>query len=423
MKRRGILALCGVAGIVIVVAAAIPALRSIGTGNSVPVCEVRRGDFVRTVIAEGNLKAETATPLSTPMEVRRSVKIAWLAPDGVVVAEGDVVVRFDPTEMENNLYDGTAEREAVDNDMARKKTEDGAVLSNLERDAGLAGRELEYAREFQSKDPDIFSRSEIIESEIDESLAIHRKEHATGSRLIRKELSRVEMDLLAIKRKKAELKIEEAEQGLAALEVRAPHDGIFVLYREWGEVLEVGEVVWPGRQIAEIPMLEKMEARVYILEADAGGLEVGCEGEVILESHPDRPVSAKVKKVAALAMSRGYRSPVQYFEVVMELEKTEPEWMKPGQRVRAELYLDRASDVLSVPREAVFEQDDGTRVVYRGNGWDFEAVEVELGAAALGRVIIESGLEEGDTIALHDPTRNGNGKGNNTSSSGTGVAR
>jgi multidrug efflux pump subunit AcrA (membrane-fusion protein) len=404
-KRNAILFSCAAVLLLIVAAAAIPAIRGMGGATEVPLYEVRRGEFVRTVVADGNLKAVTATPLGAPVEIRRPMKIAWLAPDGSVVRQGDVVIRFDPTEMENTLRDGTAEKETVENDMVRKRTQDGAELQNLDRDADLAGLELEYSKTFQSKDPEIFSRSEIIESEIDEKLATHRKEHATEKRGIREELSRVDMDLLAIRRKKAELKIEEAEQGLRSLEVRAPHDGVFVLDRDWNGVRQVGEVVWAGRQIAEIPKLDVIEARVYVLEADAGGIEVGCEAQVLMEAHPDRPVSARVQKIAALAVSRTRRSPVQYFEVVLEIDETEPEYMKPGQRVRAELFTDRESDVLAVPREAVFEEDDNGKIVYRSTVWGFEPVEVELGATALGRVVIAAGLEEGDVVALQDPTK------------------
>jgi len=57
------------------------------------------------------------------------------------------------------------------------------------------------------------------------------------------------------------------------------------------------------------------------------------------------------------------------------------------------------------PREAVVEEDDGDKVVFRRSGRGFEPVEVVLGTAALGRVVIESGLEPGDVISLVDPTR------------------
>jgi HlyD family secretion protein len=112
-----------------------------------------------------------------------------------------------------------------------------------------------------------------------------------------------------------------------------------------------------------------------------------------------------VERVAALAQRLNRRSPVQYFEVQLALERTEPERMKPGQRVSAALFMAALDDVIAVPRQAIVEQDDGDKVVFRRGTGGFEPVEVKLGQAALGRVVIESGLEPGDVIALTDPTQ------------------
>jgi multidrug efflux pump subunit AcrA (membrane-fusion protein) len=220
-------------------------------------------------------------------------------------------------------------------------------------------------------------------------------------------LSQVELDLIGLERRKADLKIEQAEAGLRSLEVRAPHDGIFVLKRDWRGSTQVGQTVWPGQPLGEIPRLEVMQAKVFVLEADAGGLEEGISAEVVLEAHPLERYQATVKSVAALAKRRNPRSPVQYFEVILELESTDPERMKPGQRLQASLFLADLDDVLAVPRQAVIEEEDGDRLVYRRDGGEFRPVEVELGAAALGRVVVERGLDEGDVIALADPTRAG----------------
>jgi HlyD family secretion protein len=385
-----------------------------GTG-SVPVAEVARGDFVHRVVAEGVLEAEQATLLTPPrLEGISQMKIAWIAEDGIQVEEGDVIVRFDATEMEKELFSGQSERSKALSRREQKEVEETAALENLGRDADLADLQLEYARAFQPKDDEIFSRAEIIESEIDETLAMQRKSHASGIQTIRRDLSEVELELLDLERRKADITIERAESGLAELELRAPHAGILVLSRDDGEVPQVGAMVHWRRPIAEIPQLEAMKAAVYILEADAGGLRPGIPVEVRLEAHPGETYVGSVRQVAAVAKRRSRYSPVQYFDVEVALERTDPAKMKPGQRVRTTLFLQNLEDVLTVPREAVFDGEDGAKLVYRRTRGGFEAVEVELGAAALGRVVVEAGLTEGDVIALVDPERvglEGNGNG------------
>jgi multidrug efflux pump subunit AcrA (membrane-fusion protein) len=386
-------------------AVAIPTFNGLTQESDVPVFRVERSSFARTVVADGVLEAEKTTPLTAPNEVRQQLTVAWLAPDGTRVEADEIVVRFDPTEMQQSLLDGQSQKDTALNRMGKKETESEAVFENLERDEQMAGRELDYARDFQSKDPDIFSRSEIIESEIDQDLATRRRDHAQETRRLQEDLSAVELELIELEKRKADLKIDQAEAGLRSLEIRSPHAGIFVLKRDWRGVTQVGQSVWPGQPLAELPRLDVMQAKVFVLEADAGGLEEGVTAEVVLEAHPLKRFQGLVKNVAALAQRRNRRSPVQYFEVILELEVTDPDMMKPGQRVRADLFLEDLDDVVSIPRQAVIEEEDGDKLVYRRSGGGFDAVKVELGAAALGRVVVESGLEEGDVIALSDPTR------------------
>jgi len=404
VTRRAAL-IAGGAVTVLFAAAVVPSLRTRLIAPDVPVLEVRRQPFARRISSEGNLKAVRATPLTTPVESQGPLKIAWLAPEGRRVATGDVVVRFDPTDKEKEVADGRADRDASERKIAKKRAEDDATLKNLDRDAGQARLELENARTFRSKDPEIFSRIEIIESQIDETLAQERVDHASTSRTTRASLSTTDVELLAIERRKADLKVRQGEKGLRALEVRAPHDGILTYRRDWrGEPPRVGESVWMGEPLAEIPELDNMEAEVYVLEADAGGLAVDLPATVVLEAHPGMTYRAKVKRVDTLARPRLRGTPVQYFSLTLELERTDPAVMKPGQRVRAEVVVDERASALVVPREAVTEKD-GKKIVYRQTRSGFEPVEVALGPEALGRVVLEKGIEEGDRIAVRDPTR------------------
>ena len=316
-------------------------------------------------------------------------------------------MRFDPTDKEKELADGRADRDVADRRIAKKKVEDGAALRDLDRDAESARLDFDQAHTFQSKDPDIFSRVEIIESQIDETLAGKRVEHATSARETRGSLSRADVELLAIDRQKAEIKMRQGEEGLRSLEMTAPHDGILIFRRDGrGNTPRVGDSVWAGGQpLAEIPELSEMQAEVYVLEADAGGLATGMPASVALEAQPGAEYAAKIKRVDTLARPRFRGTPVQYFSLTLELERTDPAVMKPGQRVSARLVLESRDAALVVPRQAVADRD-GRKVVFRrGSDGGFTPVEVTLGPSGLGRVVIETGVEPGDVIALRDPSR------------------
>jgi HlyD family secretion protein len=408
----------------IAVAVAVPALLAVPwlahrtAASGVPTLVVARAPFERRVVAEGNLEAAEATPVTAPIDAQGQLKVAWLVPDGSHVKKDDVVVRFDPSEMERSLRDGESDRTTTESRIAGSRADTRGTIRNLERDADMARKELAAADRFKVDDPDVFSRQEIIRSEIDRGLAEKRIETSDSVRTIREGVAKVDLELLDIERRKAGISIDRAKKGLEALEIRAPHDGILVYERDWrGDVTKVGDTVWPGEPVGEIPDLATMQAKVYVLEADAGGLAAGLPATVVVEAHPGREFAAKIKTVDTLAKRRTGWIPVQYFGTTLGFDATDAAVMKPGQRVRAELSLDRQPDAISVPRNAVFDKD-GKPIVYKRDGSGFSAVPVELGPAAVGRVVVLKGLDAGDVIALRDPehagpTGEGGGEGGN----------
>jgi RND family efflux transporter MFP subunit len=384
--------------------AMLGATRLLGPSPSVPTLRVESAPFRVRVTAEGNLSAVRDTPLTAPIKPQIPFTLSWLVDDGTVVAEGEVVARFDSSQLEKDREDGLSDQRISDHLIDSAETSREANIGKLERDADVAGEELEVAREFQSTDHEVYSKIEIVESQIDTELAETRAEHARRSRSIQDELSQTEIQLLSIERRKADIKVEQADEGLAALEVRAPHGGIVMLERDWqGNPVRVGDMVWPGRPLAKIPDLGEMQAEVYVLEADAGDLAAGQAATVWLEAFPDVAHPAAIEKVDPMAGRRNRRVPVQYFRTILALDQTDTETMKPGARVRAEITIADLAEAITVPRQAVCNVD-GSAVVYRWSRRGFEPVEVELGPTALGRVVIATGLSAGDRIALRDPT-------------------
>ncbi len=399
MKRFLLALLAGGAVVALVV---FTASGRTGPRATVPTLVVKKGPLGRIVRAEGVLKAVQATPVQVPGN-DVSLKVGWMIEDGTTVKAGDVVVRLDPTQTVKSLADGRAERATADRRGEKDQAESGAVVANLGRDAEQARRERTTAETFQSRDPELFSRHEIIEADIDVGLATKKEHHAVSSRSERQGLATTSGQLIALQGRTAQLKIDKAERELAALELKAPHDGIVILKRNGrGDLPQVGQVVWSGQTIAEIPDLSKLEAEIWVLEADAGGLAPGRPATVSLEAHGAPPLAAKVKSVDALARPRLRNVPIQYFGAVLSLSSTDPARMKPGERVAATLDLGGEKDALVVPRHAVFERG-GKTVVFRRSHGEFTPVPVTLGTAALGRVAIATGLAEGDVIALVDP--------------------
>ncbi|MGZ7032384.1 MAG: efflux RND transporter periplasmic adaptor subunit, partial [Thermoanaerobaculia bacterium] len=359
--------------------------------------------FLRRVTAEGNLKAVKATPVTAPMDAPGAMKIGWIADDGTLVKSGDVVVRFDPTDFQQLLLTGNEDRSTATNSLSKTNAQAQTTRVNLQRDASQAQRELESAKRFKFDDAEVFSRYQRVEAEVDQHLAGDKKEYAQNVLHVRDQLARTERDLLGIEDKKAGLKIKQAEQGLHALEIRAPHDGLLVLQRDWrGEGPRVGGTAWPGMPLGEIPDLQTMKAEVFVLEADAAGLAMGQKATVTLDSAPGVSYPAKVTQIDKLARPRMRGVPVQYFGVTLTLDRTDIKTMKPGSRVLALIELENRPNAFAIPRQAIFDKD-GKKIVYRRHGSAFDAVPVTIASSSAGRVVVTKGIAKGDELALLDP--------------------
>jgi len=399
MRKRYVL------GLVLLLSGSLVVLvsRGLSRPKSVPVYEVRRTGFARIITAEGVLKAANATAVTAPSEAEGPLKVAFIVADGSTIRKGDVVVRFDPTEFEDLLRDGRGDRASTENKISNTTVLAEADRSNLVGDAEQAARELEAAQRFQKKDAEIFSRSSRIESEIDGELATRRRAYARSILGIREAVSRADHDLLAIDERKADLKIRRARNGLAEIEIRAPHDGILVLTRDWrGEMTRIGDTVWGGEPLGEIPDLKRMKAEVFVLEADAGGLAPGQKATLSLDAAPGRAYEARVSRLDAVAKPRMRGVPVQFFGATLEVDRTDPETMKPGARVRARLVVAQQDDAVTVPLQAIF-QKGSRKVVFVRRGSGFEERAVETGQSSLGRVVVVGGLRAGERIALKNP--------------------
>lgn len=385
------------------------ALLAVGCGveSTVPTCRVERRELVREVLADGHLQAKKSTPIPVPQEARQPMRVEWLIADGSAVTAGDLIARFDDSGFRKEREGAVSDRSKADLRLESQRTGATSEGRKSELDAAVARREREVAESFQLTDPEIFSLHERIESELDRDLAREKEEHALAARDVRGQVAMGAEALIVLERRQAELGLGRADSALAALAVTAPHDGLVVFQRDWrGNPVRPGDTVWPGQRLAELPELATLQAEVFVLEADAGGLAVGAVAEVRLESHPERLFEATVERVDKVAKPRWRGSPVQYFGATLALAETDPGVMKPGQRVRARLTLERRPDVLVVPRAALFERE-GRAVVHRRAGRRFEEVAVTIEATAAGLAAISGEISPGDRLALADPLSEG----------------
>jgi multidrug efflux pump subunit AcrA (membrane-fusion protein) len=72
----------------------------------------------------------------------------------------------------------------------------------------------------------------------------------------------------------------------------------------------------------------------------------------------------------------------------------------PGMYAQASVALDSATDVLTVPVQAIDRVGDKSRVLVANGNRTIEIRDVELGLESAERVVVRSGLRDGDLVVL-----------------------
>jgi HlyD family secretion protein len=163
----------------------------------------------------------------------------------------------------------------------------------------------------------------------------------------------------------------------------------------------VGDMVGSGRPILDVSDTTDLEIQVRVNEQERATLTVGQPATVLADGLPGLPSAARITSLSAVAVRmRQQAGPLRQFEAVLRVDKADQR-LRPGTTVRVLIAGRELKNVLTVPRQAVFQQN-GKSVVYLPVGDRFEPHVVKVVAQSESRTAIE-GIEEGAEVALVNP--------------------
>ena len=186
--------------------------------------------------------------------------------------------------------------------------------------------------------------------------------------------------------------------------VTSPSPGIAILEENWStdQKIAVDDQLWDGWPMISLPDLSVMKAEIPVNEVDIAKIDTSLDAYIRMDAFPDTSFHGVVTEVSTLARAKERGSSVKVFDVVVTLDETDATLM-PGMTVSCVIVVDRITDTLFIPLEALFKKN-GKNIVYVKKGSGFESRQVEIGQENQDFVIITQGLEEGDSIALIDPS-------------------
>ncbi|MFZ0287310.1 MAG: efflux RND transporter periplasmic adaptor subunit [Terriglobales bacterium] len=199
----------------------------------------------------------------------------------------------------------------------------------------------------------------------------------------------------------AEAAYAAAQDALQQLNVRAPFSGVVYSL----PVLQ-GAYVNPGDLVLEEADLSKVRVRAFVDEPDVGRLVGGDPIEVTWDALPGRIWHSTVTMTPAVIKLHGTRNVGETTCVVDNPDLK----LLPNVNVGVTIITAQHRDVLTVPREALHEED--SRVyVYQIDNDELRRRDVQTSISNLTKVEVTSGLSDNVLVALaplnSKPLRNG----------------
>ncbi|HSA96212.1 MAG TPA: HlyD family efflux transporter periplasmic adaptor subunit, partial [Acidobacteriota bacterium] len=360
------------------------------------------------VHATGQLQSAAPLFIDCPsVERMYEFTISFMAPEGKAVNKGDMVVAFDPRELLQRLQAKQSELDTATKELQRMRLQEDQTKETLalkleeeKVNRQKAVRKADYpegliaAMELQKR------KMELDLADLQQTLAERRLANQISGMASRVQVQEAKVRLLSDQVAKLELDVRR-------MNVLAPKAGVVVYTTNWdGGKKAVGDSVWLGDSVLELPDLGRMQIKAVILEVQAGRVEVGQSADVRLDANPDRAYKGRVSSLGTVFRVKSDSQPAVVFDAVIDLAESDPDLMRPGMAAGVDITVSSKKDVLQIPDAAVVYSEQGAAVWKKGPVSN-DLTPVTLGARSAGMVEVLSGIAEGDSIVVRPGARGG----------------
>jgi RND family efflux transporter MFP subunit len=370
-------------------------------GDSGSKSRAVREDFTVQVNASGKVEAALAFEIGPPSASGYwSYDLQWMIPEGSRVKAGDVIARFDTTQLDDNLRNHRADLEKVLQEREKEEKNLEVSLKQLRLDIVKAEGDLKKLEVESAVPEDLVSTIEVETLRLERELARKRFEFLKEKIDFQQELVRSKLEILDVKKEFSQAKIEYYEKTKAKFNVQAPVDGLVLYVPKFnGDRWEVGEGVWMLAKILKVADTSTLRVEADVLEVDSASISTDQPARVSVDAIPGRLYESSVSEIGKIVRERSIQDRSKVFDAIISLDGMETADLRPGMGVTVTIETRRIPEAITVPLDAIHLSDEGPYVLVE----DGSPVRrpVVLGARNKNRVVVESGIEEGESVLLN----------------------
>ncbi|GAB4241751.1 MAG: hypothetical protein Kow00109_17320 [Acidobacteriota bacterium] len=366
---------------------------------------VTRGLPAKRLLLTGEVVPAESLSIAVP-RVRSQflLTIAYLAPEGARVEPGDVLVRFDTSDLLTRRLDLERQVEEARLRLAQTTAEQEAMLQDLELQMAQAETELAIAELYAAIDPELLPREKYEEHQLRLATARLELEKVRERRDSYGKTAAADLELIRLDLEKAEADLQVVTEEIERLTIRSPIAGLVLHEVNWmrGRKVQPGDSLYSGLPILRLPNVDRPQVKARVYDVDYPLLRLGTPAEIRFDGFPEWVMEGELVDLSPVTQPPYPGSPLRVFDAVFQLRGEPPQPLRPGTTVRVEVEVEEplgGEESLLVPRRAVRVGADG-RTYVRLDGAAPRDVPVTVLNAAADLVAVAGDLREGDTVEL-----------------------
>lgn len=430
-----------------VIALGVWFLRDLGpnTKNVPLTIEVERGDFVWTILDQGDIASSNNIELVCEVASKdwSGTPVLEVVPEGTKVTEGEIVCRLDDAALRLDEEQQIIKVNQADAAMAEAKSNlesaqeeqreyfEGTFhrdMQNLKNELFKAQQELSESREYYNFSRRMWAKGFLTDLQLEaDEFAVKKSENSVALALTdiklledhtfkKKEIefeSRIYSAQKALENSQnnyaVEVKVlERIRDEIAKCVIRVPEGqaGQIVYPDRWDPhndrkfIMQAGSLIRENEVVVLIPDPELMQVNATVDESRIVHVAEGMPVQIKVDALSGIALKGKVQFVGEFAEQDDWLgSGSNKYSVEVEILDP-PGSLKPGMNASISIVAEEQPNVLMVPLQAVFQNGDQTyALVKKRDLWETRAVEI--GSTNESRIHIKSGLEAGDVVAMN----------------------
>jgi len=267
--------------------------------------------------------------------------ISFMAPEGREVKVGAPILKFDPQVLVTQLRDKSNALNEKQKQLEKQEIVAQEVIAEVKLKLQEAIADLDKAKLkadipvelLASRD---YKENKLLLEQAELTLALRQQELEMERRVQATEISILKREIAVLKSE-----VKQFGKSIESMTIKAASPGV-VIYtvNHRNDKHEVGDNVWRGRRVMELPDLSKLQVHLEVPERESARIAVGQSVKFVVEAAPDQQFYGEIIELASVIHTKSRNQPARVFDATVSMNDPDSALMRPGMSVSAEIRLD-----------------------------------------------------------------------------------